>query len=182
MFISQELRKKNIAEYLLYMWQIEDIIRAYDCSLARIRREYIERFNYTDEQKEEMTDWYGNLVRMMNSEGCREHGHLQINKIVIQQLSELSAELLSSSKFPFYNSEYYKVLPFIVELRKRGADNNENEIETCFNALYGVMMLRLQKKTVSPDTEHAIKEITTFIGMLSDYYLKEKKGELKFED
>ena len=182
MFISQELRKKNIAEYLLYMWQIEDIIRAYDCSLARIRREYIERFNYTDEQKEEMTDWYGNLVRMMNSEGRREHGHLQINKIVIQQLSELSAELLSSSKFPFYNSEYYKVLPFIVELRKRGADNNENEIETCFNALYGVMMLRLQKKTVSPDTEHAIKEITTFIGMLSDYYLKDKKGELKFED
>lgn len=182
MFISQELRKKNIAEYLLYMWQIEDIIRAYDCSLARIRREYIERFNYTDEQKEEMTDWYGNLVRMMNSEGCREHGHLQINKIVIQQLSELSAELLSSSKFPFYNSEYYKVLPFIVELRKRGADNNENEIETCFNALYGVMMLRLQKKTVSPDTEHAIKEITTFIGMLSDYYLKDKKGELKFEN
>lgn len=182
MFISQELRKKNIAEYLLYMWQIEDIIRAYDCSLARIRREYIERFNYTDEQKEEMTDWYGNLVRMMNSEGCREHGHLQINKIVIQQLSELSAELLSSSKFPFYNSEYYKVLPFIVELRKRGADNNENEIETCFNALYGVMMLRLQKKTVSPDTEHAIKEITTFIGMLSDYYMKDKKGELKFED
>ena len=182
MFISQELRKKNIAEYLLYMWQIEDIIRAYDCSLARIRREYIERFNYTDEQKEEMTDWNGNLVRMMNSEGCREHGHLQINKIVIQQLSELSAELLSSSKFPFYNSEYYKVLPFIVELRKRGADNNENEIETCFNALYGVMMLRLQKKTVSPDTEHAIKEITTFIGMLSDYYLKDKKGELKFED
>lgn len=182
MFISQELRKKNIAEYLLYMWQIEDIIRAYDCSLARIRREYIKRFNYTDEQKEEMTDWYGNLVRMMNSEGCREHGHLQINKIVIQQLSELSAELLSSSKFPFYNSEYYKVLPFIVELRKRGADNNENEIETCFNALYGVMMLRLQKKTVSPDTEHAIKEITTFIGMLSDYYLKDKKGELKFED
>ncbi|WP_337943283.1 DUF4924 family protein [Prevotella sp.] len=182
MFISQELRKKNIAEYLLYMWQIEDIIRAYDCSLARIRREYIERFNYTDEQKEEMTNWYGNLVRMMNSEGCREHGHLQINKIVIQQLSELSAELLSSSKFPFYNSEYYKVLPFIVELRKRGADNNENEIETCFNALYGVMMLRLQKKTVSPDTEHAIKEITTFISMLSDYYLKDKKGELKFED
>lgn len=182
MFISQELRKKNIAEYLLYMWQIEDIIRAYDCSLARIRHEYIERFNYTDEQKEEMTDWYGNLVRMINSEGCREHGHLQINKIVIQQLSELSAELLSSSKFPFYNSEYYKVLPFIVELRKRGADNNENEIETCFNALYGVMMLRLQKKTVSPDTEHAIKEITTFIGMLSDYYLKDKNGELKFED
>lgn len=178
MFISQQLRKKSIAEYLLYMWQVEDIIRAYDCSLARIRREYISRFDYTDEQKEEMTDWYGNLVRMMNTEGCREKGHLQINKIIIQQLSELSAELLASTKFPFYNSEYYKVLPFIVELRKRG-NAEDNEIETCFNALYGVMMLRLQKKAVSPDTEHAIKEITTFIGMLSDYYIKDKKGELE---
>ena len=161
--------------------QVEDIIRAYGCSLARIRREYIDRFDYTDEQKEEMADWYGNLVRMMNSEGCRENGHLQINKIVIQQLSELSAELLASSNFPFYNSEYYKVLPFIVELRKRGADKEENEIETCFNALYGVMMLRLQNKPVSPDTEHAIKEITTFIGMLNDYYMKDKQGELKLD-
>ena len=181
MYISQELRKRNIAEYLLYMWQVEDIIRAYGCSLARIRREYIDRFDYTDKQKEEMADWYGNLVRMMNSEGCRENGHLQINKIVIQQLSELSAELLASSNFPFYNSEYYKVLPFIVELRKRGADKEENEIETCFNALYGVMMLRLQNKPVSPDTEQAIKEITTFIGMLNDYYMKDKQGELKLD-
>lgn len=181
MYISQELRKRNIAEYLLYMWQVEDIIRAYGCSLARIRREYIDKFDYTDEQKEEMADWYGNLVRMMNSEGCRENGHLQINKIVIQQLSELSAELLASSNFPFYNSEYYKVLPFIVELRKRGADKEENEIESCFNALYGVMMLRLQNKPVSPDTEHAIKEITTFIGMLNDYYMKDKQGELKLD-
>ena len=37
MYISQELRQKSIAEYLLYMWQVEDIIRAYDCSLTRLR-------------------------------------------------------------------------------------------------------------------------------------------------
>ena len=73
------------------------------------------------------------------------------------------------------------MLPFIVELRKRGASNDENEIETCLNALYGVMMLRLQKKEISPDTTHAIKEITTFIGMLSDYYLKDKNEGLEFE-
>ena len=86
MYIAQQLRKNNIAEYLLYMWQVEDLLRAYGCSLSRIRREYIERFDYTDEQKEEMTDWYGDLIRMMNQEGCRETGHLQINKVVMQQL------------------------------------------------------------------------------------------------
>ena len=181
MFIAQELRKNNIAEYLLYMWQVENIIRAFDCSLSRIRKEYIERFEYDDEQKEELTDWYVNLIRMMNQEGCREQGHLQINKVVMQQLQELHVQLLSSPKFPFYNAEYYKVLPYIVELRNRGADKDENEVETCFNSLYGVMMLRLQKKEITTNTDHAIKEITTFIGMLSDYYKKDKEEGLKFE-
>ena len=180
MFISQQLRKKSIAEYLLYMWQIEDIIRAYDVNLTRIRREYISQFDYTDEQKEELTDWFGNLVRMMNSEGKRESGHLQINEIVLQAIAELHARLLQSTKFPFYNAEYFKVLPFIVELRRKGS-KEENEIETCFNSLYGVMLLRLQHKDISPDTAHAIKEITTFIGMLSDYYKKDKEEGLKFE-
>lgn len=164
------------------MWQVEDLLRAYDCSLSRIRREYIDCFDYTDEQKEEMIDWYGDLVRMMNQEGRRESGHLQINQVVLQQLIELNAQLLASTCFPFYTSEYYKVLPYIVELRKRGVGGDEPEVETCFNALYGMMMLRLQKKTISPDTEHAIKEITTFIGMLSDYYQKDKTEGLKFDE
>ena len=175
MFIAQELRKTNIAEYLLYMWQVEDTIRAFDCSLARIRREYIDRFDYDEEQKEEEADWFGNLIKMMNEEGCREQGHLQINKVTLQLLTELHQQLLGSSKFPFYNAEYYKVLPFIVELRNRGANKEEGEIETCLNLLYGVMMLRLQKKEITTNTEHALKEVTTFIGMLSDYYKKDKE-------
>ena len=181
MFIAQELRKNSIAEYLLYMWQVEDIIRAYGCSLSPIRKEYIDSFELDDEQKEEELDWWGNLVRMMNQEGCREQGHLQINKIVVQDLTELHAQLLQSSKFPFYNTEYYKVLPFIVELRNRG-DKDLTEIETCLNALYGVMMLRLQHKDISPDTKHAIDEITTFLGMLSDYYKKDKTEGLDFDE
>ena len=117
MYIANELRKKNIAEYLLYMWQVEDTIRAFDCSLTRIKREYVERFDYSEEQKEEEIDWFGNLIRMMNQEGCREQGHLQINKVTMQTLIELHDQLLESTKFPFYNAEYYKVLPFIVSLK-----------------------------------------------------------------
>lgn len=201
MFIANELRKKSIAEYLLYMWQMEDIIRVYGCSLTRIRKEYIEKFDYTEEQKEDEEDWFGNLVRMMNQEGCREHGHLQINKVLMQGLTDLHNELLASSKFPFYSAEYYRVLPYIVELRgktKQVADrmarkNEENlkeiavnlghsEIETCFDVLYGVMMLRLQKKEISQETNVAVKEISTLIGMLADYYQKDKTEGLVFED
>ena len=181
MYIAKQLREKSIADYILYMWQIEDLIRAYDCSLQRIRHEYIDKFDYTAEQKEEMLDWYGNLVRMMNQEGKRERGHLQINAIIVDDLMDLHNQLIQSTKFPFYNAEHYKVLPFIVELRNKG-DKHVNEIETCLDALYGVMLLRLKQKEITPDTMTAIKEITTFVGMLADYYQKDKTEGLIFED
>ena len=181
MYIAKQLREKSIAEYILYMWQIEDLIRAYDCSLQRIRHEYIDKFDYTAEQKEEMLDWYGNLVRMMNQEGKRERGHLQINAIIVKDLMDLHNQLMQSTKFPFYNTAYYKVLPFIVELRNKG-DKEVNEIETCLDALYGVMLLRLKQKEITPDTMTAIKEISTFVGMLADYYQKDKREGLVFED
>ena len=201
MFVAKKLRQKSISEYLLYMWQVEDIIRAFGCSLPVIEKNYIGKFDYTDEQKSEEIDWFGNLIRMMNSEGKREQGHLDINKILMEDLVDLHNRLLKSNKYPFYNAEYYKVLPFIVEIRSKNkraeakmkeqgstesplleADANESEIETCFDVLYGIMLLRLQKKPITPETEHAVKEITTFIGMLSDYYAQDKEGKLKFDD
>ena len=181
MFVAQELKKKSIAEYLLYMWQVEDIIRACGCSLPVIKKHYIENFDFTPEQKEEEIDWFGNLIRMMNEEGKRESGHLNINKVLLQDVIDLHGMLLQSTKFPIYNGEYYKVLPFFVELRNRG-DKDVNEIESCLDALYGVMLLRLQKKPITPETERAIKEITTFVGLLSDYYIKDRTEGLKFDD
>lgn len=181
MFIAKSIREKSVVEYLLYMWQMEDLIRAYGCSLTRIRREYIDRFDYTDQQKNEEEDWFGDLIRMMNQEGKREKGHLAINEVLLQDLGDLHVRLLQSTHFPFYSAEYYRVLPFIVELRQKG-DKEIGEVETCLNALYGVMLLRMRQKPISPETAHAIKAITTFLGMLSDYYIKDRTEGLEWEE
>lgn len=181
MFIAKSIREKSVVEYLLYMWQMEDLIRAYGCSLTRIRREYIHRFEYTDQQKDEEEDWFGDLIRMMNQEGKREKGHLAINEVLLQDLGDLHVRLLQSTRFPFYSAEYYRVLPFIVELRQKG-DKEIGEVETCLNALYGVMLLRMRQKPISPETAHAIKAITTFLGMLSDYYIKDRTEGLEWEE
>lgn len=181
MFIAKSIREKSVVEYLLYMWQMEDLIRAYGCSLTRIRREYIDRFEYTDQQKDEEEDWFGDLIRMMNQEGKREKGHLAINEVLLQDLGDLHVRLLQSTRFPFYSAEYYRVLPFIVELRQKG-DKEIGEVETCLNALYGVMLLRIRQKPISPETAHAIKAITTFLGMLSDYYIKDRTEGLEWEE
>ena len=37
MIIAREKRRNNIAEYVLYMWQIEDLIRANELDMQRLR-------------------------------------------------------------------------------------------------------------------------------------------------
>lgn len=180
MFVAEQLRKKNIAEYLLYMWQVEDVVRAFGLDAEKMAKEYVPQFGLDAEKSEELKGWYEHLIEMMREEGVTEKGHLQVNKNIIILLTDLHAQLLKSSKHPFYSAAYYKALPFIVELRAKSAESQEkNEIENCFDALYGVMLLRMQKKEVSAETATAIDNLAKFIGLLSDYYKKDKEGELE---
>ena len=71
--------------------------------------------------------------------------------------------------------------PYIVELRNKGDKKDVSELENCFDALYGVMLLRLQHKPISDETAKAVADITKLLAMLSDYYKQDKAGELKFE-
>ena len=178
--IAQQLKEKNIAEYLIYMWQEEDLIRANHCLMDELEANVIVR--YPEEQRPVMHEWYENLITMMSEEGVRETGHLQINKNVIIKLTELHNALTSSPKFPFYSAAYFKALPFIVELRNKNGKKEDSELETCFEALYGVLLLRLQKKEISEGTAKAIEAISSFLSMLANYYDKEQKGELKLEE
>lgn len=177
MKIAQQLKEQNIAEYLIYMWQVEDLLRANGCDIDRIRRTVIAR--YAESEQPALEEWYGNLAEMMRAEGIMEKGHLQINCNVIRNLTELHGALLSSTKFPFYNAAYFKALPFIVELRQKNGQKQEPELETCFEALYGVLLLRLQKKEIGPDTAKAMETISSFLSLLANYYAKEKRGELE---
>ena len=178
MFISRQLKQQNIAEYLIYMWQVEDMLRAYGCDLERIRQNLVSRF--PEDQQGELVQWYEDLLEMMRCEEVMQQGHLQINKNVISWLTDLHLQLLASPKFPYYSAAYYKALPFIVELRSTGANKEEPELETCFEALYGILLLKLQKKEISEETKKAQEAITTMLSMLSTYYIEDKKGELEF--
>ena len=182
MYISQQLKQQNIAEYLLYMWQVEDLIRANGFDIEKIKKYIIEPYpSLAEGQKKELEQWYADLINMMHDEGVMQKGHLQINKNIIVWLTDLHLRLLRSPKFPYYSAAYYKALPFIVELRAKGADRDVPELETCFDAMYGVWMLKLQKKEVSEDTQKAVKVISDLLAMLAGYYIKEKKGELDLD-
>lgn len=181
MFVSRELRKTNIAEYLLYMWQVEDLLRANNLSLDRMRESVITAYNLQEEQIKELTEWYENLIDMMRAEEVTDSGHLQINSNVLIMLTDLHLRLLKSPKAPFYTAAYYKALPFIVEFRNKSKGQNKPEIENCFDALYMVWLMKLQKRPMNEETLAAATEISKFISMLSLYYKEEDEGRLDLD-
>ncbi len=182
MFIASEKRKENIAEYILYMWQIEDIIRANNLDIDQINQNVIAKFNLDDDRRKQMTQWYESLIDMMRREEVVKSGHLQINKNLIIQLVDLHLTLLKDPRFAEYTAEFYKTLPFIVELRAKSGDNPAGEIETCFNALYGMLMIRLQGKELTEQTMTALRQISHFIALLSHYFKLDDQDKLFNDD
>lgn len=182
MITASQKKKENIAEYLLYMWQIEDMIRAFGLDIDRIRENIVDKHSgLTEEQRKEMTEWYESLIDMMRREDVMENGHLQLNKNVIIALDDLNARLVKDPKFASYAAEYYKVLPLIVELRAKAGEKKSGEIETLFNFLYGILLLRMQGKEISKDTLNAASEVSHFLGTLAAYYKKDFNNELELD-
>ena len=107
MIIADRLKNTNRAEYLLYMWQVEDLIRAFQFNSERIAKDYVSQFQLTPEQRAQTEKWYDNICNMMISEGVKEKGHTQICKNILQQLVELNHQLLESQKFPYYKQMYF---------------------------------------------------------------------------
>ena len=178
MLIAKKLKEENIAEYLLYMWQIEDIIRANKLNIDIIDKQIISGFEQPQNVKNEKREWYENLIDMMRREDVMEKAHLIINKNVISELTELHNRLLKSPQETEYTEAYYKTLPFIVELRSKTQDKNTPELETCLAALYGFLLMRLQKKDISGETQSALSQISSFLRLLSLKYKEYKAGKL----
>ncbi len=163
------------------MWQVEDLLRAHDFSLNSINEKIVAPYNLSDEQSAELLQWYENLIEMMRVEDVMYSGHLQINKNVIIILNDLHLRLLKSTKVPFYSAAYYKVLPYIVEFRTKSNGREKGEIENCFDALYMVWLMKLQKREISEETLRATNEISKFISMLSLYYKEDEEGKLDLD-
>ncbi len=180
MIIAQQKRHENIAEYLLYMWQVEDIIRACRLDIDEVDRRVISQYRIDEEMRRQTRDWYEGLIMMMKAEQVQEKGHLQICKNVLIRLNDLHVQLLKSTKYPEYGAEFYRTLPYIVEIRAKSPsrEHQPGELEACFIALYGLLMLRLQNKEVTTATDNALQQISKFIALLASYFRKLEAGEL----
>ena len=87
--------------------------------------------------------------------------------------------LLRSPDHLDYIDAYNKAKDGINELMSKSNGSVENEIEACFNGLYGVLMLRLQQKTISPETILAISALSKLIALLAQKYKLIEEGKIE---
>lgn len=182
MIIASQKRKENIAEYLLYMWQIEDLIRANGLDMDKVKANILSKFPVDEATMKQMAGWYESLIDMMRREDVAEKGHLQMNRNIIGNLADLHRRILADPKFVEYHKDFYATLPYIVELRAKAGENPAGEIETCFNALYGWLLMKLRNTPVSDSTAKAMEQIAHFIALLSKYFYLDERGELFKDD
>jgi hypothetical protein len=105
-----------------------------------------------------------------------------VNENILIDLTDLHLRLLKSGKDALYTSAFYATLPYIVELRGKEGETKTGELETCFTALYGVLMLRLQGREITQETGAAVAQIGKFIGFLAAKYKQWKSGELTLDE
>lgn len=180
MFIAKKLKSENICEYLLYMWQVEDLIRAFNLNMDIINERIIAQYPVSDAERKTLYDWYESMIEMMRIENVQTDGHLQLNKNIILELDDFHTNLIRSGKDAGYAAKFYHVLPFIIQLRKQ--QDSMSDIEICFNFQYGIMLLRMKKTDITPETLQAQTEISKFMVLLAKNYRLFKSGELDLEE
>jgi len=147
--MTRRNKRDNIAEYILYLWQMEDYLRAFP-------------------QQAEATQELGELNEMMHREGVVESGHLQLAANALREMEELHAGLLNEDAL--YRAAILRLQPSLNLLKAKTDRPTMSDVEACLTLLYQILLLRLQKKEITPETADVQQRATQVLRFLSNAY------------
>lgn len=178
MLIALQKRRENIAEYILYLWQVEDLLRALQFSPEAIYATLVAKTEGTDEQqKENIFNWYMQIVELLRKEGKAEKGHIDHTLHLIGDLHNLHLQLMKLPVGEHYRHTYATLAAELPRLRTLMDNNDISDTELCFRALYAALLYRIKG-----GGEQAIADtlavISPAIGELAALYGKVERGEL----
>ncbi len=182
MLIANIKKENNIAEYILYMWQIEALIRSYNFNIYELEEAVISNYGVSGTEQQEIYNWYKQLIAEMKFQNIKKTGHLNSLKEIISELVMLHNMLVNLFKDEQYLLLYGQALPNIDALLAKSGTTKISEIEVCLNGLFGKLSLKIQKKEISEDTEKAIESFSKLIAFLTAKYHEMKAGKFVLPD
>ena len=180
MKIPQSKASDNIAEYIIYMYQIEDTIRAFKFDINLIMSNIIEPQLSNKNDLSEQKNWYEDLINKMQSQKIEKKGHLLELSDYIIELSYLHNTLLTVTNDKKYKGIVDTSNPFIEEFKQKSNLADKNSIEILLHAMYMKLLLKLTKKPISDASEEAFEGMRIQLAYLVAAYHQMKKGNLDF--
>ena len=179
MLVAKQKRKENIVEYFLYLYQVEDLIRAFKFDMEAITKNLVANYKADENTTEAISAWYQNLVSMMENERIKEKGHLQFLANLISDVNDFHLKLMETSTEALYLQTFKAAAGLLEELKQKNPAG-KNDVDLAVTAVYGFLLLKMQKKDISIDTTEAIKRISTWLGALSKLYKDFEAGDFEF--
>lgn len=178
MDIAKTKRRENIAEYILYLWQLEDLLRALQFSPEAIFSQLIApRKDIEEGQKPVYLMWYMDLAGLLHEEGKEEKGHLEHTLHLIRDLHDLHLQLMKLPAGEHYRQTFSRLEPLLPRLREVMGNPGIGDTELCFRALYATMLYRIKGEGEKSAVTDTIEFISPVIAELSDLYGKVERGE-----
>ena len=179
MDIAQLKRKENIAEYILYLWQIEDLLRALQFSPEAIYSTLIKPRKLDSTHEQMLLAWYLDIANLLVQEKKEQSGHLDHTLHLISDLHDLHLRLMQQQEIgEDYRKRYASFIEHLSALRARlGKESDMSDTELCFRALYAAMLYRIKGKGEKAVAD-TIEVVSPVIALLTDYYHKVEKGEI----
>jgi hypothetical protein len=179
MLIAKKKRKENIAEYILYLYQVEDLIRAFNLDMDLIDQKIVNSYRVDEKTASEISAWYKNLVVMMEKEGRQKTGHLQFLQNLTGDLNEFHLRLMESEAVAGYSTTFEAVAGLINELRQKNPSGT-GDVQVAMEGVYGYLLLKIKQQEISPETHQAVKSISRWLANLSKLYKDYEAGDLEF--
>lgn len=144
-------KQDNIAEYILQMWQMEDLVRA-----------------FRDDEALAQNAFLSEVKTMMQQEGIMEKGHTQVSLVALEELQELHGEIYQQEAT--YRAAWLALMPQMVLFKAKTNTPTMSDMEACFTFLYDIMLLRMQKREITPETTATQEQVSNLLRYLATTY------------
>lgn len=170
MIIAEQKKKENIVEYIIYLRQIQDLIRACNFDMKKIKEHLVQKYEVEDAIRLKIEKWYYSITKEMLDKNLYQSGDIDEIKQKIAELESLHQKLLNNTDEYKHKELYSWAEPNLKIFREISNSKDKSDIEICFDALYSLLLLRLKKQPISDETMGAMQTYSNLLIYLARKY------------
>ena len=173
---AAQKKVENIAEYVLYMYHVEDTIRKFLFNIPLLMEKYVKLQLPDASFLGQYENWYSSIAHELQQTGKETSGHISEVEEVITELIYLHNTLLSVVKDVKYIGLVEASLIYLEEFKSKSEMPNNHDVEILLHAMNMKLQLKVRKTEISQETEEAFDSMRIQLAYLTREFHKMKSG------